>query len=78
MPDPRDESVTEREAIVAFMRDVISRGYATPARKVDRCEHGKFGWEDCIACYDDVLEDALLAIERGDHLAKALPTPNEE
>ena len=33
----------------------IEDGYDVPARKVDQCQHDKFGWEDCIACYDQHL-----------------------
>jgi hypothetical protein len=62
----------ERERIVAYMRDAIGEGYPSPPNKVDQCAHGQFGWEDCIACYDEVLEAKLEAIERGDHLP-ALP-----
>ncbi len=62
------EREKERAAVVAYMRRVLDNGYPTPARKVDQCEHGRFGWEDCIACYDDELERALCAIERGDHM----------
>jgi hypothetical protein len=37
----------------------IIDGYPTPAHKVDQCTHGKFGWEDCIACYDEALASAI-------------------
>lgn len=47
------------EAIVAAMRDAIASGYPWPREKVEQCEHGKFKWEDCIACYDDFLEARL-------------------
>lgn len=40
----------------------IARGYATPPIKQDQCEHGKFGWEDCIACYDVALDQIASAI----------------
>lgn len=62
------EAEKERAAVVTAVRDAIASGYPTPASKSDRCEHGRFGWEDCIACYDNALEDALQAIERGDHI----------
>ena len=51
------------EACLAF-ETAISEGYPTPANKRDECEHGKFGWDDCIACYDNALQatvDDLLA-----------------
>ena len=63
------EEATERatiEKVVAEMRDAIEAGYPAPERKVDRCAHGKFGWEDCIACYDDALSARLDTIERGE------------
>ncbi len=47
------------EAIIADMRDAIASGYPSPANKTDQCPHGKFGWEDCIACYDDFLTARL-------------------
>lgn len=61
---------SEREAIVAHMRDVISRGYRSlpPAEK---CAHGMLGAKDCIGCYDEVLSAALDAIEAGAHIAPA-------
>lgn len=47
-----------REAAEA-MREAIARGYNAPEVK---CEHGRYGWEDCIACYDDALENAITAL----------------
>lgn len=52
--------VTERAA--SLLETAIGDGYPAPANKVDQCEHGKFGWEDCIACYDDVLTGVVAAI----------------
>lgn len=37
---------------------LIERGYRG-VDKADLCEHGKCGFEDCIACYDDALLAAL-------------------
>jgi hypothetical protein len=34
----------------------IGEGYPTPTEKRDQCVHGQFGWEDCIACYDEALQ----------------------
>lgn len=56
----------ERRQIVAHMRCAIQRGYAQ--RSAGRCEHGKFYFEDCIACYDEYLESELDAILNGAHL----------
>ena len=47
-----------REAL-GRVQHVIDNGYPTPGNKVDQCQHGKFGWEDCIACYDEALLAAL-------------------
>lgn len=47
------------EEAAKIMRDAIASGYVAPPRKVDRCAHGKFGWEDCISCYDDALDAAV-------------------
>lgn len=44
-----------REVAAAMIERAVEGGYPTPAEKADQCEHGKFGWEDCIACYDEVL-----------------------
>ncbi len=47
------------EAIIADLRDAIASGYPSPPNKTDQCSHGKFGWEGCIACYDDFLTARL-------------------
>jgi hypothetical protein len=60
----------ERASVVAEMQDAIAAGYPTPANKGDKCGHGRFGWEDCVECYDDALEARLDAIERGQHGSK--------
>lgn len=51
-----------REAAAA-MREAIARGYNAPEVK---CEHDRYGWEDCIACYDDALESAITALLEGE------------
>jgi hypothetical protein len=56
--DALDEAARMRERVEA-VRHVIQQGYQTPANKLDQCEHGKFGWEDCISCYDVALLAAL-------------------
>ena len=43
------------EACAAFEAAIVE-GYPTPRDKPDKCEHGQFGWEDCIACYDIALQ----------------------
>ena len=52
---------TLEEACARFEQR-MSEGYPTPANKVDPCEHGKWGWEDCIACYDYALLGEIAAI----------------
>ena len=47
-----------REAAEA-MREAIARGYDAPEVK---CAHDRYGWEDCINCYDDALENAITAL----------------
>lgn len=63
--------MSEKEAIVVFMREAVDQGYPGPSGKRDhreQCEHGRFYYEDCIACYDAYLHGKLDAIQRGDHL----------
>lgn len=50
------------EAAEAF-RTAIAQGYPTPPKKTETCAHNKFGWDDCIACYDEHLEAAILALK---------------
>lgn len=55
--------------IVATMREAVEHGYPAPTGDGARsqCPHGKFKWEDCIACYDEFLWAKLDAIEQGQH-----------
>jgi len=46
------------------MCDAIASGYPTPTDKHDQCQHGQFGWEDCIACYDEALLAAIRALSK--------------
>lgn len=46
------------EACAAFEAAIVE-GYPTPRDKPERCIHARFGWEDCIACYDLRLQDAI-------------------
>ena len=46
------------EACAAF-EAAIADGYPLPADKRDKCVHGQFGWETCISCYDQALQDAV-------------------
>ena len=41
--------------VPGIFQDAIEHGYPWPREKVEQCEHGKFKWEDCIACYDEFL-----------------------
>jgi hypothetical protein len=44
-----------REAAGKVFIDWIGEGYEPPKDKTTQCPHGQFGWEDCIACYDEAL-----------------------
>jgi capsule polysaccharide export protein KpsE/RkpR len=56
MPDSgRIEKLEER---IAAVRQVIEQGYSGVG-KTDKCQHDKFGFEECIACYDEALLAAL-------------------
>ena len=50
-----------REQMADAVRKAMQDGYPEPPTKGDECDHGKFGWEDCIACYDTALEAAILS-----------------
>jgi|SRR5882672_2526461 len=51
-----------REECAALLETAIAEGYRVPAIKADQCLHGKFGWEDCIVCYDEALLITAAAI----------------
>lgn len=51
------------EGAAAF-EAAVSKVYPSPPRKIDKCEHGKFGWEDCIACYDNALGNAVATLRQ--------------
>lgn len=38
---------------------VIVYGYPGQPAKTERCEHGRYGYEDCIECYDRALLAAI-------------------
>ena len=50
--------IDQRDKRLQAVRDVIEGGYVGVA-KVDQCQHGRFGFEDCVACYDEALLAAL-------------------
>jgi len=60
---PIDRAMVLEEA-ARLLEDAIATGYAAPLNKVDQCEHEKFGWEDCIACYDERLLHVAAAIRQ--------------
>jgi hypothetical protein len=60
------------EAVCATLEAAIVEGYPTPANKRDQCEHGRFGWEDCITCYDNALQAAI------DKSRATLPLPSDQ
>lgn len=51
-----------RELCCTEFEAMIDYGYDIPGSKVEKCEHGQFGWEDCIACYDKTLRAKIAAI----------------
>lgn len=63
------------EACAAF-ETAISEGYPTPINKRDECEHGKFGWDDCIACYDNALQATIDALRARHALALSKGSDN--
>lgn len=52
------------EKAAGVLEQAIGDGYETPAVKGDQCVHGRFGWEDCIACYDKELLRTATAIRK--------------
>lgn len=50
-----------RDEICGKIERVIADGYPLPPTSRDQCEHDKFGWEDCIACYNEALFAELAA-----------------
>lgn len=61
-PSPRFADGIEA-ACVEFER-AIADGYNNQIEKGAKCEHDKYFYEDCIACYDDFLAAKIAAIRR--------------
>jgi len=64
----KDAEIQEQAALqierlrgqIAAVRSVIQRGYPDKGlRRDQRCEHERFGFEDCMGCYDEALLTAL-------------------
>jgi hypothetical protein len=53
------EALTTMQARLDRVRSIVENGYPNQPAKVDQCKHGRFGYEDCIACYDEALLEAL-------------------
>jgi len=53
---PASEAEMVREAAAGMLENAVSEGYPTPA------ELAVFGWEDCIACYNEQLLKVSAAI----------------
>lgn len=51
-----------REEACGRIERLIVEGYPLPSRATDQCEHGRYGSQDCIACYDEALTAKLAAI----------------
>jgi hypothetical protein len=71
---PAAAKTGERGAVIeecaAIFEDAISKSYPTPANKRDQCAHGKYGWEECITCYDEALTEAVAKVRA---LSQPLP-----
>lgn len=61
---PASDRAMVLEEAALLLEAAIEEGYAAPANRVDECKHGKFGWEDCIACYDERLLEVAAAIRQ--------------
>lgn len=57
--DEAAAEITRLNAVIAATRKVIEQGYPGQPAKTEQCPHGKFGFEDCITCYDEALLAAL-------------------
>jgi hypothetical protein len=53
------EALTTMQARLERVRSIVENGYPGQPAKIDQCKHGRFGYEDCIACYDEALLEAL-------------------
>jgi hypothetical protein len=52
-------ALTTMQARLDRVRSIVENGYPNQPAKTDQCKHGRFGYEDCIACYDEALLEAL-------------------
>lgn len=50
--------VAELQTRIIATHGVIESGYRG-IDKADKCAHDRYGFEDCIACYDEALMNAL-------------------
>ena len=59
-PDGPEAAATieQLQSRISAVRAVIEQGYPEP-QGVEKCPHDRYGWEGCIACYDDALLTAL-------------------
>lgn len=53
-----------RELAAKALDDAIDQGYSAPTDGTE-CEHGKFYFEECIACYDEHLRAAIRKLGQG-------------
>ena len=60
-----DATAIERERCATAFEQVIAGGYD---QETEQCQHGRYRFEDCIACYDEALLSVTAAIRKG-------PTP---
>jgi hypothetical protein len=54
------EAADEIERLRKGIQDYLDgSAIPRPARKVDTCAHGKFGWEACEQCIDEYFQRVL-------------------
>lgn len=51
--------LTEAQQRLHDVRCVIAGYFHLPATNVQKCQHGHFGFDDCVACYDIAIRAAL-------------------
>src|SRR5687768_6225016 len=60
-----DSAADEIERLRAGIQDYLDGGCDRPgiARKVDKCPHGRFGWEACEGCIDEHFAKVLRPVD---------------
>lgn len=60
--------MTEREEIVAMLRQAIDDGYAWYPEADGKCAHGTYQHEECTDCFAEHMHNCLSCIEDGAHI----------